>query len=167
MQFEDENGNWQEIYLEPEGDTVPIGFIGEYEGAEVPKGYEEVEGKGSISKSSYRQVDQTITGTNILTLYNTTGTIKTKGGKLLVIASCQAYNIGSPFAFTMRVKIGNNNYEILLSNSSSQNTLFGSIIIDNIPKGEYVTELLIVGTNTNSDIKVPAYSPYSYSIVEL
>lgn len=39
MYYRDENGEWQEIILEPSGDTLPIGFIGAYGGETAPTGW--------------------------------------------------------------------------------------------------------------------------------
>lgn len=43
MKYKDENGNWKELYLKSGGDTLPIGTIVEYNGTEVPGGYEKVQ----------------------------------------------------------------------------------------------------------------------------
>lgn len=43
MKYKDENGQWQDIILEPSGDTLPIGSIVDYDGAEVPANWEKVE----------------------------------------------------------------------------------------------------------------------------
>lgn len=43
MKYRDEQGKWQELYLPPTGDTLPIGTVVDYDGDEVPYGYEKVD----------------------------------------------------------------------------------------------------------------------------
>lgn len=43
MKYRDENNVWQELYLPPTGDTLPIGTEVDYDGEDVPYGWEEVE----------------------------------------------------------------------------------------------------------------------------
>ena len=43
MKYRDENGKWQELYLPPTGDTLPIGTVVDYDGDVVPYGYEKVD----------------------------------------------------------------------------------------------------------------------------
>lgn len=52
MKYKDENGQWQDIILEPSGDTLPIGSIVDYDGEEVPYGYEKVEETPLIESGS-------------------------------------------------------------------------------------------------------------------
>ena len=52
MKYKDENGQWQDIILEPSGDTLPIGSIVDYDGEEVPYGYEKVEETHLIESGS-------------------------------------------------------------------------------------------------------------------
>lgn len=41
MKYRDENGVFQDLYLPPSGDTLPIGTVVDYDGDTVPYGYEE------------------------------------------------------------------------------------------------------------------------------
>lgn len=49
MKYRDENGQWQDLYLSPTGDTLPIGAEVDYDGEEVPYGWESA-GTGKIRK---------------------------------------------------------------------------------------------------------------------
>lgn len=55
MKYKDENGNWKELYLKSGGDTLPIGTIVEYNGTEVPGGYEKVQ----QNEATYLSVNST------------------------------------------------------------------------------------------------------------
>ena len=43
MKYRDENGVFQDLYLPPTGDTLPIGSEVDYEGETVPYGWEQVD----------------------------------------------------------------------------------------------------------------------------
>ena len=53
MKYKDKDGQWQELYLKPAGDTLPIGTVVDYNGETVPYGYEEVEDDKPIDISEY------------------------------------------------------------------------------------------------------------------
>ena len=48
MKYRDEQGKWQDLYLSPTGDTLPIGTVVDYDGDEVPYGYEKVDNVKSV-----------------------------------------------------------------------------------------------------------------------
>lgn len=50
MKYRDSEGNLQEIYLPPTGDTLPIGSVIEYAGDTVPTNWELVEDTGTYKK---------------------------------------------------------------------------------------------------------------------
>lgn len=50
MKYRDSEGNLQEIYLPPTGDTLPIGSVIEYTGDTVPTNWELVEDTGTYKK---------------------------------------------------------------------------------------------------------------------
>lgn len=43
MKYRDENGDFQDLYLPPSGDTLPIGSEVDYDGETVPYGWEEID----------------------------------------------------------------------------------------------------------------------------
>lgn len=59
MYYRDENGEWQEIILEPSGDTLPIGSEVDFDGDTVPTGWQVVNNNivsnGSPIKLSYKE----------------------------------------------------------------------------------------------------------------
>lgn len=122
---------------------------------------------GNVSVSTFSSSDQTATGTNLTTLDGTTRILRTGGRKLLIIAYSQAYNAGDGYAYNMNVVIGSNAINMCLNNGTTKNTIMGSKILDNIPAGEYSTYLSIIGTNASSNILIPSFSPYGYSIIEI
>lgn len=54
MKYRDENGVFQDLYLPPTGDTLPIGAIVEYSGTTIPYGWE------SYSTGKIRKTTQTV-----------------------------------------------------------------------------------------------------------
>ena len=53
MKYRDENGVFQDLYLPPTGDTLPIGSEVDYDGTEVPYGWEETTGESLIAYTLY------------------------------------------------------------------------------------------------------------------
>lgn len=49
-----QTGNWESLNLPPTGDTLPVGTIIEYDGDEVPYGYEEVSDSNEYSTQEQR-----------------------------------------------------------------------------------------------------------------
>lgn len=122
--------------------------------------------KGTANINTYIGTDQTSTGISTTTFANSSRTITTKGGKVLIIANTNCYNTGAAYFFGIYVKIGNNYYAIVQSNQASNKTITGSTIID-LPAGTYNVSMSMHGTDANSSLRVPAYTGYGYSIVEL
>lgn len=62
MKYRDENGIFQDLYLPPTGDTLPIGAEVDYDGEEVPYGWEEISGFNLVGYTLYEAENGT-TGT--------------------------------------------------------------------------------------------------------
>lgn len=62
MKYQDENGEWKEIYLEPTGDTLPIGTIAQFGGEIAPSNWLICDGS-AISRTTYADLFEII-GTN-------------------------------------------------------------------------------------------------------
>jgi hypothetical protein len=122
--------------------------------------------KGTANINTFSSTDQTSTGTSTTTLANSSSTITTKGGKMLIIANANCYNTGAGFFFTIEIKIDESSYAIVQSNQATNSAITGSKIID-LPAGTHDVSMSIHGTNESSSIRVPSYTGYGYSIVEL
>jgi microcystin-dependent protein len=59
MKYRDENGDWQELYLSPTGDTLPIGSINTYAGTNAPSGWLICNGS-EISRGDYPELFKAI-----------------------------------------------------------------------------------------------------------
>ena len=55
MYYRDENGDWQEIILEPSGDTLPVGSIAQFGGATAPTNWLFCNGQ-AISRETYAEL---------------------------------------------------------------------------------------------------------------
>lgn len=55
MYYRDENGNWEEIILEPSGDTLPIGAITQFSGETAPTNWLLCNGQ-AISRTDYAEL---------------------------------------------------------------------------------------------------------------
>ena len=55
MYYRDENGDWQEIILEPSGDTLPVGSIAQFGGATAPTNWLFCNGQ-AVSRETYAEL---------------------------------------------------------------------------------------------------------------
>lgn len=94
MKFKDENGNWVPIILEPSGDTLPLGSIVEYEGNEVPYGYEELESDTGNMKIKKIKQAVGLVG-NIVDTLNATGDSDVPNAKTIKKALKNVQNISN------------------------------------------------------------------------
>ena len=80
MKYRDENGDFQDLYLPPTGDTLPIGSEVDYNGEEVPYGWEEVTDPNSYSATEVKTNKTWVDGKPIYRRYWTgrTGTGNSK-----------------------------------------------------------------------------------------
>lgn len=122
--------------------------------------------RANVNLNTFKNQDQTANGKTPTILSDSSSTITTKGGKLLIILDVNCYNTGALYLFNVGVKIGDNYVSVANSNQNSNNTNSGSRIIS-LEAGTYNVSMYINGTSDTSALKVPAYTSYSYSIVEL
>ena len=69
MKYRDENGVFQDLYLPPTGDTLPIGSEVDYNGETVPYGWEEVTNPESYSTTEVKTNKTWIDGKPIYRKY--------------------------------------------------------------------------------------------------
>lgn len=122
--------------------------------------------RANVNLNTFKNQDQTANGKTPTILSDSSSTITTKGGKLLIILDVNCYNTGAVYLFNVGVKIGDYYVSVANSNQNSNNTNSGSRIIS-LEAGTYNVSMYINGTSDTSALKVPAYTSYSYSIVEL
>lgn len=122
--------------------------------------------RANVNLNTFKNQDQTANGKTPTILSDSSSTITTKGGKLLIILDVNCYNTGFSYFFNVGVKIGDKYVSVANSNQNSNNTNSGSRIIS-LEAGTYNVSMYISGTSDDSALKVPAYASYSYSIVEL
>lgn len=118
MKFKDENGNWVPIILEPSGDTLPLGSIVEYDGNEVPYGYEELESDTENMKIKKIKQAVGLVG-NIVDTLNATGDSDVPNAKTIKKALKNVQNISNKDLNTLIGEIiigyGNNSVNSPLS----------------------------------------------------
>lgn len=133
MKYRDENGVFQDLYLPPTGDTLPIGSEVDYDGTEVPYGWEETTDPESYSTNEVKTNKTWINGKSIYRKIvefgsfpnNTSKTVATGITDLLKIISLEYtwYDSTDGYYFT-NIRLDSNSVFCKVAFKVSNNSLF-------------------------------------------
>lgn len=128
----------------------------------------DIQNKGFAYVNTYSNSDQNSSGLTVKILANSTTTITTLGGPLLVDIFADVYNTNNTaYNYDIGIKIDNTTYRVITATKTGGDLQSAAEVITGIPAGQHEVSLYIQGTQGGSAIRCKAFDTYGYTVTEL